>query len=211
MIRPTLVLTASLFIYACGGGGSSDSADETGAENNPEIGNTDDSIGGTDNPEDSANLPDETDTDNGDADNGIGDDTGNTGNSGNNSQLIGVWARCTLGMLGEALEFNETTYRFYFAAGLENECSDLLTLERSTQGGTYQVVGNSTSEEGLPVLQVEFDVMDIFGGIDDNGAAPNAFNIIHVDGDTLFWGFAGGTLEQVGPNLNFENTFIRVR
>ena len=102
MIRPTLVLTASLFIYACGGGGSSDSADETGAENNPEIGNTDDSIGGTDNPEDSANLPDETDTANGDADNGIGDDTGNTGNSGNNSQLIGVWARCTLGMLGEA-------------------------------------------------------------------------------------------------------------
>ena len=62
MIRPTLVLTASLFIYACGGGGSGDSADETVAENNPEIGNTDDSTGGTDNPEDSANLPDETDT-----------------------------------------------------------------------------------------------------------------------------------------------------
>lgn len=73
-------------------------------------------------------------------------------------------------------------------------------------GGTYEVVGSATSQEGLAVLQVEFDVTDVFGGEDDNGTAPGFFNILHIDGNTLYFGFSGETLEQVMqfPQLNLD-------
>lgn len=127
--------------------------------------------------------------------------------SSGNDALLGTWVSCD-GGLGVGWTFTDTSFRTFFAVPLDSECNGLLTIENSTQGGSYEIVGTATSEEGLPVLVVEFDIMDVFGGIDDQGTAPTVFNVIHVDGNAIFFGFSADTVDGVSSDLDLDRPLL---
>lgn len=134
--------------------------------------------------------------------------------SGSNSEMTGTWLNCESGgtqSLGRAWEFTETTFRTYFSVLAQSDCSDLFTLENSTQGGTYRIVQERISREGLPVVEVELDINDVFGGVltEDELLAPTVFANVYVDGNSLYLGSTRGADIVDLNDINFSVEYIK--
>jgi len=189
-------------IVGCGSGDSS-----TDSNNAPQA-ETDTSVAASNNSDPTATETPVSDENVTVPNNDAGSNADTVGNP--NASLVGTWVSCDRIGGPMAWSFTETTYRTYFAPELllENTCDGLLTLEKSTQGGTYKVIGTGTSEEGLSVVYVEFQATDVFGGIPSNDV-PIAVNSIHVDGDTMYLGFSGSTIENTSTNLSLDDPLVR--
>jgi len=128
-----------------------------------------------------------------------------TPNTGSNGQVVGVWDRCIGGINAFVWVFEENNnFRTYSVP----DCSLALDIDNSTQGGTYEVLGTSTSEEGLPLFDLRLVITDVFGGFPQDDASELFINM-HVDGDTMYFGAGGSSREEASRILFFDAPHVR--
>jgi len=171
-----VIILSSLTLFGCGS--SSSSSDDT---------NSNDSVEALDSDENLASESSEN------VDTGVSDA----------GELVGVWERCRSDITATVWQFESNgNFRTYISP---EGCPDFntYTIEDSTQGGTYEILTTSTSEEGLPVNEMRFVITDVFGGF--QMPAPDLHILIHVDGDNMYFGFGGRTQGEASRDLILDD------
>jgi len=103
--------------------------------------------------------------------------------------LVGVW--CSVTVIGAVATFfnieSDSTVTTH-VSGFSNDsgCSGSLSDDDITRVADWDVLGTSTSDEGLPVFEIQIRTLELQNV--DVSTVPTQFTIIHVDGDSAFFG-----------------------
>lgn len=184
-----LCLALALALYGCS---DSDSGSETAAD---QASITDNNNAQTN---EQANMDSASNAD-------VVNDTDAASDAGAYGEIVGVWERCVSDVNAFVWEFeSNNNFRAYSVP----DCADTYGIAESTQGGTYTVLGTSISEEGLEVYDMQFKITDVFGGnpADD---APDFYVMMHIDQDTMYFGFIGGSTAEASRTLFLDTPHLR--
>jgi len=126
------------------------------------------------------------------------------------AELVGLWcsesAEAVVGaFLGIESDSTVTTYSTVNSGG----CSSTPTAEDLVRIDDWDVMGTTTSEEGLPVFIIQINPLEL-QGVPLEFLRPN-IGLVHVDGDTAFFSDFPSIEDGVTPTmLNLDDPVNRL-